>query len=450
MSRPLPEQARQLGPVLATLLMVGNLVGSGIFLLPATLASVGGISLLGWLAGAAGALLLAVVFSALVILRPEVDGVADYARIAAGRYAGFQSGFAYWVSNWTGTVAIALAVTGYLTVFLPALRAPAASAAATIAVIWLLTGVNALGPGIASRFGGWTLALGALPVVAVAMLGWLWFDPALYARNWNPGGRPLLQGTQASLLLIFWAYTGMESGIVAASVVRRPERNVPIATVAGLLIATAIFIAATSAILGLVPAGELGHSSAPFALALGRMAGPALAGLVAACAMLKAAGTAGGITLLTAETTRASAATGYFPAFLARVNRRGASINALIFLGVLETATVLLTISPTLGRQFQTLIDVSTLLTLVMYGWCAAAALRISGKVARRGLRLGLRACAGLSLGFCVWTAATSELKLLLISLGFLALTVPLWLAVQASARARALAASASKAPAAQ
>ena len=147
---------------------------------------------------------------------------------------------------------------------------------------------------------------------------------------------------------------------------------------------------------------------------------------------------ANGITLLTAETTRASAATGYFPAFLARVDRRGASINALVFLGLLETATVLLTISPTLGRQFQTLIDISTILTLVMYGWCAIAALRISGRVASPKARLGLRACAVLGLGFCVWTSVSSDLKLLLVSLGFLVLTVPLWLAVQVANRGKA------------
>ena len=442
MSQPPVDESRKLGPVLATLLMVGNLIGSGIFLLPATLAFIGGVSLLGWLAGAAGALLLAGVFSALVILRPDVDGVADYARIAAGRYAGFQSGFAYWVSNWTGTVAIALAVTGYLTVFLPALHAPVASAACTIAVIWLLTLVNALGPRIAGKFGGWTLALGALPVAAVGLLGWFWFDPALYARNWNPSGHSLIHGTQASLLLIFWAYTGMESGIVAASVVRRPERNVPIATVAGVLIATVIFVLATSAILGLTSTPELGRSSAPFALAINRMFGPALASIVAACAMLKAAGTASGITLLTAETTRASAATGYFPAFLARTDRRGASINALIFLAGLEMATVLLTISPTIGKQFETLIDISTILTLVMYGWCAIAALRISGKVPSPNLRLGLQAAAILSLGFCAWTAGSSDLKLLLVSLGFLVITAPLWLGARAVQRARATAAT--------
>lgn len=440
MNAPPLDDARKLGPVLATLLIVGNLIGSGIFLLPATLASIGGVSLLGWLAGAAGALLLGVVFSGLAILRPDVDGVADYARIAAGRYAGFQSGFAYWVSNWTGTVAIALAVTGYLTVFLPALKAPLASAAATIAVIWLLTLINILGPRFASKFGGWTLALGVLPVAAVGLLGWLWFDPTLYARNWNPGGRSLLDGTQASVLLIFWAYTGMESSIVAASVVRRPARNVPLSTLAGVLIATAIFILASTAILGLVPGAELGGSSAPFALAIRRMFGPALAGLVAACAMLKAAGTAGGITLLTAETTRASAATGYFPAFLARVDRRGASINALVFLAALETATVLLTISPTLGRQFEILIDISTILTLVMYAWCAAAALKVSRLAASPAARLALRICAILALGFCVWTAVCSDLKLLLVSLGFLAITVPLWLATQALGRGRAAA----------
>ena len=166
----------------------------------------------------------------------------------------------------------------------------------------------------------------------------------------------------------------------------------------------------------------------------------------AALSMAQAAtATASGITLLTAETTRASAATGYFPAFLGRVDRRGASINALVFLGVLETATVLLTVSPTLGRQFQTLIDISTILTLVMYGWCAVAALRISGGLASAKARFGLRVSALLALGFCVWTSVSSDLKLLLVSLGFLVLTVPIWLGVQAANRAKAAAAASAR-----
>jgi arginine:agmatine antiporter len=437
------DESHKLGPVLATLLVVGVIVGSGIFLLPSTLAPIGGISLFGWLAATAGALLLAVVFSALVLLRPDVDGVADYARLAAGRYAGFQSGFAYWASNWTGVVAVSVAVTGYLSVFLPALHQPMWAAVSTIAVIWVLTLINILGPRFASQFGGWVLALGALPVLALAVPGWLWFDPQLFARNWNPSGRPLLDGVQASVLLIFWAYTGMEAAMVVASVVRRPERNVGVATVGGVIIAAIILLSASTAINGVVPINELGKSSAPFALAIGRMFGPALAGVVALCAMLKASGTASNVTLVTAETTRASAATGYFPAFLSRVDRRGTAVNALLFLAAIETATVLLTISPSLGRQFQILIDISTILTLVMYAWCAAALVRISPNVRAPGRRLALQATAMLALAFCVWAVGVSEPKLLLISLAFLVVTVPLWIVVRLAERAHGAAGAA-------
>ena len=435
---PATAEAAKLGPVLATILVAGNMIGSGIYLLPATLATVGTVNLLGWLAATVGALLIAGVFSALAILRPDIDGVAEYARVGLGRYIGFQSGLAYWMSNWTGVIAVGVAVTGYLTVFAPVLHRPVAAAVCTTVVIWLVTLVNVAGPRFVGKLGGVSLALGLLPVLAVALFGWLWFDPHLFLSAWNVSGRPALQAAQTSLVLVFWSFTGMESAIVAAAVVRRPERNVPIATIGGVAIAAAVYILASTAIGGILPQSELARSSAPFAAAVMRMVGPLAASAVAICALVKTFGTVSGITLLTAETTRASAATGYFPAFLARVDRRGASINALIFLGVLETVTVLLTISPSLGRQFQTLIDISTILTLVMYGWCAVAVLRISGKIVSSRVRLLLRMVAALALGFCVWTAVCSDLKLLAFSLAFLALSVPLWLVVRAGEARRA------------
>jgi len=104
--------------------------------------------------------------------------------------------------------------------------------------------------------------------------------------------------------------------------------------------------------------------------------------------------------------------------------------------------TVLLTISPTLGRQFQTLIDISTILTLVMYGWCAAALLRVAGAAASSSVRLALRACAILALAFSVWTVAVSEPKLILVSAVFMAVTVPLWIGVRLAERTKAAAAA--------
>ena len=439
-----PDSAK-LGPVLATVLVAGNMIGSGIYLLPATLATVGGVSIFGWLVAALGAMLIAGVFSALAVLRPDVDGVADYARVGLGRYVGFQTGVAYWVSNWTGVIAISLAVTGYLTVFLPILRAPLAAALCTICVIWLLTAANVIGARFVGKFGGATLVAGLFPVLAVGLFGWLWFDPRLFAGAWNVSGRPPLQAVQTSLLLIFWAFTGMESAIVAASLVRRPARNVPIATIGGVAVAAVVYMLASVAIGGIVPGSELARSSAPFAAAMLRMLGPVAASLVALCAMLKAGGTACGITLLTAETTRASAATGYFPRFLSKIRPNGMPVTALLFLAALETVTILLTISPTIGRQFEVLIDISTVLTLVMYGWCALSLLRLSGEIAQPRWRMATRLCAVLGVGFCLWVILSSELRLLIVSLAFIAVTVPAWIGVRWLARSRRAATSAAE-----
>jgi arginine:agmatine antiporter len=421
-----PERAK-LGPVLATALVAGNIIGSGIYLLPATLAAVGGISLIGWGLATAAAVLMAVVFSALAILRPDLDGIPAYAREGLGPYFGFQAGLVYWASNWTGIVAIAVTVTGYVGFFLPVLHQPLAGGAATLAIVWLMTLLNIVGVRFAGKLGGATLALGLVPLLAVGVAGWAWFDPHVYASAWNVSGEPALKAVSASLVLIFWAFTGMETAFVAAAVVRRPERNVPIATVAGVVLAALVYVLASTAIAGIAPAAELARSSAPFATAMVRMLGPFAASLVALCAMAKAAGTGLGITLITGETTRSSGANGDLPRLFARTRADGAPVNALLFLGVSMSALVLLTIAPTIRRQFEVLIDVATVFTLIPYIACALATLRFAGAIGSPARRLLVRACALLATGFCVWFVAASDPKLLLISLAALAATVPLW-----------------------
>jgi arginine:agmatine antiporter len=429
-----PEAAK-LGPFLATALVAGNLVGSGIYLLPATLAAVGGISLAGWALATTAALLMAVVFSALAVLRPDLDGIPAYVRATLGPFLGFQAGLVYWASNWTGIVAVAVTVTGYLAFFLPGLKDPLVGAGVSLAVVWLMVLANIVSTRFAGKLGGVSLALGLLPLIGVGLFGWLWFDPHLYARGWNPGGKPLLSAVGASLVLIFWAFTGMESAIVAAAVVRRPARNVPIATVGGTALAALIYVLASTAIAGIVPAAELQRSSAPFASAMTRMLGPIAASLVAICALVKVAGTGLGITLITGETTRASAASGHFPRLFARIRPDGVPVNALLLLGAIMSVLVVVTISPTLGRQFEVMIDVSTIFTLVPYIGCALAAARLARAITARGPRLMVQACALLAAVFCAWFIAASEPRLLLISVAALTATIPLWLAVRAASR---------------
>jgi arginine:agmatine antiporter len=420
------RETSKLGPFLATVLIASTMIGSGVFLLPATLAAVGGMTIVSWLVCAVGALLLAGTFAALAMIRPEPEGIVGYARGALGDYFGFQAGLAYWVSCWLGNVAIALAVVGYLAHFAPVLAESVPSVAAAIAVTWLITAVALVGPRFLAKFGGLTLVLGLIPILAVAFLGWLWFDPKLYLASWNTSGQPALTGMGAAVVSVFWAFTGVEVCTVSASVVRNPARNIPIAVIGGVSLTALLYILACTVIMGVVPAAALARSSAPFALAAGQMFGALAAGGVAVCVVLKASGTFGGCTLMTAETTRASADLGYFPRFLGGVRGNGAPAPALIAMAVICSAALILTRS-NLTRQFSLMIDASVVLTVLGYGYCCIALLRLAGGVADRRGRLVARLCGSLGLLFCIAVIAGAGARLLVANALFLVATVPLW-----------------------
>ena len=122
---------RTLGLWRSTALVVGNMIGSGIFLLPAALAGYGGISILGWLFTSTGAMLLALVFARLSRRVPKVGGLYVYTRLGFGDFAGFLVAWGYWISIWCGNAAIATAFVGYMAVFVPRLTESPLLGAAT-------------------------------------------------------------------------------------------------------------------------------------------------------------------------------------------------------------------------------------------------------------------------------------------------------------------------------
>jgi arginine:agmatine antiporter len=411
---------RKLGPVLATIVVAGNMIGSGIFLLPATLASVGSLTLLGWIIGTIGALALAMLFSRLARRKPLAGGPATYAFDAFGPFWGSQSSLWYWAACLIGNVAIATAASSYLANFLGISAGPIASALFTISLLWLVTIVNLVSPRFVGLVDGPLLIAGLVPLLLVVTVGWSDFDPAQFRASWNVSGQPLYQALPNSLALVFWAFTGLESASVAAAVVENPERNVPIATMAGVLLAALIYILASVVIFGLEPAADLAASTAPFALVAAKTLGPMAGPLVAICGGLKALGTLAGWVLLTAQVSRAAADHGLLPPIFARTRTGDTPVAGLIVAGLLGTAAIVLTIEPTLGKQFGLLAEASTLFALLTYLGACAAALRYRV--------VGERTLALVGAVFCVFVIGWSSVPVLAATLICMALFALLYL----------------------
>jgi arginine:agmatine antiporter len=418
---------RRIGLFLATMLVANNMIGSGIFLLPATLAAVGSITIIGWLIATLGAALIAVVLAKLAQIAPQPGGPAAYAGIALGPYMGFQANFIYWICCWIGNIAIAIAAIGYLASLFPTLGAPIYGTIATIGIIWLVTIVNIFGPRLACQFESLTLLAGLVPIVLVATAGWAYFDSQIFRDSWNIQGEPPLQVIPNSLVLVFWAFVGLESASVATAVIDNPQRNVPLATIGGVLIAGLIYVASCSVIMGLLPATELANSSAPFADAVALILGPIAGVLVALMALTKATGTLCGWVLLTAQTGKASAERGLFPLVFARVDSAGIPVLNLIIMGGIMTIVVIATRSPTLGEQFAKLIEVSVVLCLLVYVYACIAVWHYDRSPSSGARLRGYRPLAVAAMFVCLFVIIRGGASVLVISACIILLTYPLY-----------------------
>src|SRR5262245_27494944 len=189
---------------------MGNMIGSGVFLLPASLAPFGGISLIGWLVSAAGSVLLALVFARLARFNPASGGPYAYTRQAYGDLAGFLVAWGYCISVWSANAALAVAYVGYMDPFIPSIvRTPALAASLAVALVWLLTAVNIVGVRSAGRVQLVTTALKILPLLAIGAAGLLVLNTSHFARPTVESGG-MLTSIMATATLTLWAFLGLE------------------------------------------------------------------------------------------------------------------------------------------------------------------------------------------------------------------------------------------------
>ena len=399
------RSSRSIGPWMAVALVMGNMIGSGIFLVPSSLAPYGAIGLAGWLLSTGGALLLAAVFAHLARLQPAAGGPYAYARHAFGDLPGFLVAWGYWISMWTGLGALAVAFVGYLGAVLPVLtHTPAAAALTAIASLWLLIGVNAAGV----RSAGWvqvvTTVLKTAPLLAIAVVGLTRFEPAHFTLT-QSGPRALLSGVSATAALTLWAFQGLESATVPASSIDDPDRTIPRATMVGTLLTALVYIASTVAVMSLLVPASLGQSPAPFADAARTVWGNAGALIVALGASISSFGALNGWVLLAGQLSLAVAEDGLFPRVFARRSRRGTPATGMVITGLFTTALVALNYTRGLVDLFTFFILLSTFTTLVPYTSSSIAVFLFAD---RRGGRVsrGIGTVAAFAFLYSLWAIA--------------------------------------------
>ena len=406
-------EQRTMGLWTATALVVGSMIGSGVFLLPAALAPYGAASLLGWGATMGGALLLALVYSWLARQITTSGGSYAYARHGFGDGVGFLVAWSNWISMWCGNAALAVAFAGSLGAVWPAATAtPLRGAACALVALWLCTAVNVAGVREAGRMQLFTTVLKLVPLLLFGVLGFFWVDVASF-QPFNPSQQPLFAATTAVAALTLWAFLGFEAATIPTNSIRDPERTVPRATLIGMLVAGAATMLACTVVIGLLPAAVLAESSAPMADAASRLWGPAAGVGIGVVATISCFGALNGWVLLQAQVPLAAARDGLFPEVFQRVDSRGTPVIGLLLSSALATAVAVANFNQSLVKLFAFSILLSTAAALLPYAVSVTAWLKKSpgASASRRLTALGalaysLWALIGTGVESLAWGAA--------------------------------------------
>jgi APA family basic amino acid/polyamine antiporter len=376
---------RELGFWAAVAIVMGNMIGSGVFLLPSSLAAYRGLSLAGWAVSAGGAVLLALVFARLARQLPATGGLYAYTRAAFGDLAGFLVAWGYWLSIVGTLAALAVAFVGYLDPFIPALvRAPGAAAVLAIVTVWAVIAVNIAGVGLVGRVQIVTTVLKVLPLAVVGVGGLLFFRADAFAMP-STATTPMGSQLLTVVTLTLWAFLGLECATIPAGRVRDPARTIPLATVVGTIVTAIVYIVSTVGVMSLVAPEALATSTAPFADAAGQLLGAVGGQLVAVGAAISCFGALNGWALMAAQLPMAAAADGLFPAVFGQLSARGTPTRGMVVAGVLATVLVAMNYSRGLVALFTFIILLCTLSTLVPYVFCSLAVWLMPGQPRPRG-----------------------------------------------------------------
>jgi cadaverine:lysine antiporter len=379
------SEKKKIGLIGATAIVIGNMMGSGIALLPASLAAIGSITIISWIIVLIGALSLAYVFARLGLEDPEQGGPVVYAR-KLSPILGFQTELLYWAANWIGNLAVAITGVEYLSIFYPSLSNPLIGGFVTIASVWIFTIVNFFGADKIAKIVSITVILLLIPVIGTAVLGWAHFSTKQFVNNWNVSSASSIDAVFSGIILTFWAFIGIESASVSAALVKKPKRTIPLATLIGTLIAAIAYLASTTVISGMFQANKIAQSGAPFALSFGLILGNWVKPFVSGFTAIACLASLGSWMMLVGQAGIAAAKRGSLPQVFARINeKRGVPVMGLTLNSILMTILMIVIMGISYFQKkssieiFSSVISIAVLLTLLPYVYSCLQLIKFDG-----------------------------------------------------------------------
>ncbi|MBN8842828.1 MAG: amino acid permease [Sphingomonadales bacterium] len=418
---------------------MGNMIGSGVFLLPRDLAPLGWNAIIGWCVSIAGTLCLAFVFARLARRLPEGCAAFTYGAAAFGSGTGFIVAWSYWISCWTVVATLAVAAISNMSIIFPSLGAAGAAPAwIAIGCIWFFTIVNLFG---VRRAGGaqlLTLGLKLIPVVGAVIVG-------IWALGTGAAPPPSMEGTQpvslsgvsSAATLTLFALLGFESACVVSDRVKDPERTIPRATVIAAAAVGLLYLLSCTMVTLMVPLGELHQSNAAYATFFSRLVSPAAGQVVALFAAVAALGALNGFVLLQGEIPRDLAHRRLLPATFARDNKFASPwITQLVSSG-LASVIVYANYSRGLADLFNFMVKVTTSTAIILYivGSLAALALERQGTIR---VSAGFAAATIVGFVYSCWAFYGAGLEASLWSVAMTAAGLPIYLLMRRQALATA------------
>lgn len=417
---------RVLGFWMCLALVMGNMIGSGVFLLPASLAPFGWNAVAGWIVTIAGALVLAYLLVRLTRAVPADQDAVGLVRTSFGPVPGFMIGWSYWVSVWTANVTLAVACVSNFSVFVPGFsKVPFGPALAALGLIWLLTLVSLRGARAAGGVQVVTLLLKLIPLVVVIVMVVLVLlrDGSVNVATFPQEGLTL-SAVGASATLTLWALLGFESASVVGDKVANPQRTVARATMIGTGATGLLYLIVCSGIALMLPVDLAANSDAPFATFVERYWAREPGLMMAAFAGIAALGGLNGWILLQGEVPLAMARAGTLPSWFGRTNRRDAPVRTLLLSSFLASILLLANSSKSMGGLFTFMALLSTSASLWLYLALALAALK--HRIAVPWAIVGT--------AYALWTIWGAGIDVSILSLALMVSGLPLYLLARRSA----------------